>query len=143
VTDIPVVETYRGVGIHDRQPRRRIDEVVRPAIDQALALKTPRDLHDYMVDGSRPPEARAVAAAKLLALFEKAAADRHGAPDIGTRRDLPYVATILGCLTSQACRGRETYSAFFDPRPMPGAPAAARREPPWDWYDANPGVMPP
>ena len=52
---MPVLETYRGVGIHDFQPTERIDTVVKPAIDQVLALDGINELLAIAGDTYRPP----------------------------------------------------------------------------------------
>jgi hypothetical protein len=140
---IPYVELYKNVPIFDRQPRSRIERIVKPAIDVALSLERPMELHELMIDADGVPEARAVAAARLLALFQKAAAERRAAPDIGPLRDMPYVECFVEILTAQHCRNHDNYNAWLDPRPSPEHPGAGRREPAWEWYDQNPGVIPP
>src|SRR5690349_17629393 len=59
---IPIVETYRGVGIHANQPRERIEKVLRPAIDYVHELGDLDDLAAYARDAANPPEARLFAA---------------------------------------------------------------------------------
>jgi hypothetical protein len=52
---IPIVDKYRGVGIHDQQPQERIERVVKPEIDHVLddlsdisAILPTRRKHDYL-----------------------------------------------------------------------------------------------
>ena len=55
---MPIVETYRGVGIHDFQDSERIETIVKPAIDYVFKLSDTDALFDYACDRYNPPEAR-------------------------------------------------------------------------------------
>ena len=54
---IPLVETYRGVGIEDQQPPERI-ELVKREIDRVHRMSAIVELADYAGDAVHPPEAR-------------------------------------------------------------------------------------
>jgi hypothetical protein len=79
---IPIVEKYRGVGVHDFQDRDRIEDVVKPAIDAIHAMNNAADLYQYACDFRHPPEARLFAAAKVRAIFETRAAAHENRGDI-------------------------------------------------------------
>jgi len=68
--NIPIIETYRGVGIHDFQDHDHIREVVMPAIDHVFALSDARALFKYAGNYIAPPEARLFAGAKIRAMNE-------------------------------------------------------------------------
>jgi hypothetical protein len=122
---IPIVETYRGVGIHDAQPRRRIEEVVKPAIDVVLALEDVHALARIAEDVSRPPEARLLAAAKVEAAFSLAAEARWTRPLI----DLARVKACVAGLGSQNWRDPWFYTSLLDSSPA-GPELRVRRETP-------------
>lgn len=91
---IPIFETYRGVPIHDQQPHERIENVVRPEIDQVIGLTDVGQLFEFAKDISKAPEARLFAAAKIEALWEIAAEQRRVRPaDITLER---VKATVAG-----------------------------------------------
>lgn len=79
---IPVVETYRGVGIHDFQPRDRIQTVVKPAIDLVIGMTDPVALVGYAGNTAFPPEARLFAEARAEACWQLAAEGRAIRPTI-------------------------------------------------------------
>ena len=83
--DIPIVEKYRGVGIHDCQTRERIDTVVRPAIAAVFEISAPDMLFVYLQSAGNPPEARLFALAKLTALGEAQRAGHHRAASTSPR----------------------------------------------------------
>ena len=99
---IPCLEQYRGVGIHDHQPRRRIDRVVKPAIDRVFAMSDPDELFDFARDIGNPPEARTFAAAKCRAAWQIATDNRQARP---TSR-LDDIAAAVAGLNSQRRRIR-------------------------------------
>lgn len=74
--EILSTEAHRDVGLHDCQPRDRIEQVVKPAIDAVFAMTDVDDLARYCGDITRPPEARLFAAAKCQAALQVAAAER-------------------------------------------------------------------
>ena len=122
---IPIVETYRGVGIHDAQPVERIERVVKPAIDAVLKMGDVDELIAFAGDISNAPEARILAGAKLEAMFELAIAERRERPDI----DLLYVRALTAGVDSVRWRDRKFYCCLADVSP-PRPPRAARREVP-------------
>ena len=58
--DIPIVEKYRGVGVHDFQTRERIDTVVRPAIAAVFGISAPELLFAYLQAAGKPARGAAV-----------------------------------------------------------------------------------
>jgi hypothetical protein len=76
---MPIVAHYKGVGIHDFQPDERIRTVVIPAIDHVLGLEDVEGLYAYLVDIRNPPEARGLAARKLIEPAEEMQANRRKA----------------------------------------------------------------
>ena len=80
MTAMPIVETHRGVAIHDFQSRERIEHVVKPAIDAVFAVSSPAELFGYAGDKNNPPEARLLAAARYRALHEARATSHDARP---------------------------------------------------------------
>ena len=117
---IPIVETYRGVGIHDCQPMARIVSVVRPAIDRVLALSKLNDLFEFARDVTKPPEARLLAAAKCEATFEIATEDRRARPNLDLAR---LKACVVG-LDIVSCRDQLRFCSIYDTPAAPGARGA-------------------
>jgi len=74
--EMPIVETYRGVGIHAFQSQERIDSVVKPEIDQVFTIDEPENLWQYVLSAMNAPEARIWAGAKLTAMIEQRAHKR-------------------------------------------------------------------
>jgi hypothetical protein len=79
--DIPVVERYRGCGLHDCQSTERL-LVVRTAIDHVYTLEQVLDLVDYAGNVRNPPESRLLAVARCRALWELAQEAREPRPII-------------------------------------------------------------
>ena len=123
---IPIVDTYRGVGIHDCQPQSRIDGVVKPAIDRAMKLSSSKSLMDFAKDITEPPEARALAAAKLVARYQIAVDERKERPDF----DIDMATYYATWLNRKKARSRTHYgNTFHTPNP-PGQPGPVKREVP-------------
>jgi hypothetical protein len=80
-SDIPIVETYRGVGIHDCQSANRVEDVKR-AIDVVHEMFDIAGLVEFAADVSNPPEARLLAAAKAKSAWDLAADSREVRPEI-------------------------------------------------------------
>ncbi|WP_338722373.1 hypothetical protein [Devosia sp. XK-2] len=118
---IPIVETYRGVGIHDQQPRERIDGVVKPAIDRVLGIGDVKRLADYAADTGNPPEARLLASARVEAMWELAAENRELRPGI----DLAVVKASVAGLQSVRWRSSQYYGSLLD---KPDGPGLRRQE---------------
>jgi hypothetical protein len=112
---IPIVEIYRGVGLHDEQTPERLD-VVRHEIDLVYAEHDFGRLLEIANDACRPPEARLFAAAKLQASHEIAVQDREKRPLI----DLDRVQASIAGLDSLKWRHPVYFASLLDPGPAPG-----------------------
>ncbi|GAB5429687.1 MAG: hypothetical protein Devi2KO_31460 [Devosia indica] len=121
---IPIVETYRGVGIHDQQPRERIDGVVKPAIDGVLAIGDVKRLAEYAANTGNPPEARLLASARVEAMWELAAESRELRPDI----NLSVVRGSVAGLQSLRWRSPRYYGSLLDKPDGPGQRRQVMRE---------------
>ena len=108
---IRIVETYKNVGIHDLQPRARIEAVVEPEIDIVAEMVDPLELFAFALDCGRSPEARIAAAARCEAAAGIATARRERGPavDIDKLR-----AAVAGC-DSQGWRSPLFYGSDLDP----------------------------
>ena len=116
---IPVVETYRGVGIEDQQPPERI-ELVKREIDRVHRMSGIVELADYAGDAVHPPEARMLAGARAEALWELAGEERR-------QRELLRAATAgLGC---QRWRDHDRYASLLD------GPGGIERDVPLDDFE--------
>jgi hypothetical protein len=113
---IATIEIYRGVGIHDCQPRDRIEAVVRPMVDVVLAMSDVADLVRFAGDIAQPPEARLLAAAKCEAAQQIAAAGRVERPNV----DLTLVRAMVAGLSSRRWRSPRGYGSALDTPPAPG-----------------------
>ncbi len=113
---IPIVETYRGIGIHDFQPASRIEHVVKPEIDRVYLMTDARELFDYAGDDCKPPEARVFAGQKCQALWEIAAENREVRPAIDISR---LKARFVG-LTNLRTISARYYGTYWSPGPAPG-----------------------
>ena len=107
---IPIVATHRGVGIHAGQPRARIDGVVKPAIDQVLAMTDAAELARYAADAGNPPEARLFAAARCEAAWQLAAEGRASRPAV----DLLQVRASVAGLSSAGWASTTHYASLLD-----------------------------
>jgi hypothetical protein len=124
--EIPTIETYRGVGIHDRQSRHRIDRVVKPEIDHVIDASSTAILAAWARDITKSPESRLLAAAKIIATFEIATAERRVRPEI----DLEVIAASVAGLNSQRWRDHVSFCSALDVPAAPGQPGPARRDQP-------------
>lgn len=127
--NIPIVEVFRGVGVHDCQPTERIEGVVKPAIDHVHALDTLAELRAYAGDVTRPPEARLFAAAKCEAVFQIAVGERRERPNV----NLEQVRASVAGLNSQYWRDTSRYCSLLDSRSIDQA--VRREHPPNDNED--------
>jgi hypothetical protein len=107
--DIESVELYRGVGIHDCQPRERIETVVKPALDDVFAMSGSDELLAYCGDYTKPPEGRLLAGAKLEAALSMATASREG-----RRVDPDLVKARIAGLGSRRWRDPSAYGSLLD-----------------------------
>ena len=117
MSDIQTVEVYRGVGIHDCQPKERIENVVKPEIDKVFALEDETKLFAYIREFRNPPEARLLAGAKLEALFFLAIDERRERPTFNPDEVKAWTAG----LTSRAWRNSTHYGTLLHPC---GSPAS-------------------
>jgi len=120
---IPVVETYRGIGIHDCQPSERIEAIVKPEIDRVLdELHDAELLYDFARSVWHCPEARWLARIKLIAMVELAAEGREKRPNSVF---VEKIKAATGGLNKARLRNRYYYCGGYDVwgpgarRPMP------------------------
>jgi hypothetical protein len=132
---IPLVEFHRGCGIHDQQPRHRIDGVVKPAIDHVLDdLTDAGALMSYAGNAYNPPEARILAGNKVLAMLDVSAETRWKRPAGVTRAQ---VHATIACLDSQRWRSPRHYGSLVDLALPPGSPPLPERETPLEDDDVT------
>jgi hypothetical protein len=122
---IPIVATHRGVGIHEGQPRARIDGVVRPAIDLVFTMADAAELARYAADAGNPPEARLFAAARCEAAWQLAAEGRASRPAV----DLLQVRASVAGLNSAGWMSQTHFCSLLDiaDGAVPREPIARRR----------------
>lgn len=126
---IPIVEVYRGVGIHDQQPQDRINHVVKPEIDEVITnCDNLPWLFVYCGDVTKAPEARLLAAALCKSIFQLSVSERRERPSI----DITLVEARVAGLESETWRCPWTYGTLMAPGRVPGQPGAVRREVPLD-----------
>lgn len=121
---IPVVATYRGVGLHDLQSPDRLD-LVRRAIDNVFDQRDIDRLFEIAGDAHWPPEARLLAAAKLEAVYQIAVDERTARPPI----DLTLVQATVAGLDSVKWRHPQFFASLFDAGPPPGVKWPEREQP--------------
>jgi hypothetical protein len=121
---IPVVEIYRGIGLHDQQSPERLIEV-RRTIDAVYDQHDLNQLLEIAGDPTWPPEARLFAAAKLEATHQIAADERKVRPLI----DLELVQACVAGLGSKNWRHPTYYASVLDPGPAPGKVWVKRERP--------------
>lgn len=109
---MPIIETYRGVGIHDFQNAERIETVVKPAIDTVFVMSDAKALFVYASDQRNPPEARLFAGDKI-----------HAGHDINSGRhasrngvDLELVDACTAGLNSLGWADHQGYGSMIDVR---------------------------
>lgn len=109
--EIPAAELYRGVPIHDGQPRDRIERAVKPEIDRVIAMGDLVELVDYAADVSHSPEARLLAGAKAEAILAGYGEDRQKRP---RGFSIEYVQAITAGLNSVTWRSPTHYGTLLD-----------------------------
>lgn len=128
---IPIIETYRGVGIQDYQPPERI-ALVKSEIDTVMKFIPAKgeiqhdDLLLWVKDRSKSPESRLLAKAALKAsIHESGEKAKRVPPHIKALSEewLNAVTAGLGLLGGQS---RTTYGGKLDPRPPAWAPQCER-----------------
>jgi hypothetical protein len=123
---IPIIDTYRGVGIHDSQPPERIERVVKREIDHVLDhVSDIGALFEFARDHTHAPEARLLAAAKIEAEFALAVEERRSRP---TEVTIERTRAVVAGLNSKTWRSR-THYAGLDVTP-PGKVGPVPREVP-------------
>jgi hypothetical protein len=121
---IPIVETYRGIGIHDCQTAERISSIVKPEIDEVLdKINDLKQLFRLAGDTTKSPEARLLAAAKCEAAWQLAVEDRKERPYI----DITVLRASVCALDSQYWRSTTSYCSALDVPVPPGQPGPAPR----------------
>jgi hypothetical protein len=124
---IPIIGTYRGVGIHDQQPQTRVNCVVKPEIDHVLDdLSDISDLYNFAANAANSPEARLLAAAKIMAEFDLAVEERRARP-LGITME--KVRAAVAGVDSQEWRSNFHYGSALDHGPPPGVKWPARDVP--------------
>jgi hypothetical protein len=121
MTQIPIIATHRGVGIHDHQSPARI-KLVKVAIDRVARMSDILELADFAADRREPPEARLFAASKVECEYELAAEERRNRPII----DLDRVRATVAGLDSVEWRDPDRYASLLD------GPGGVEREVPLD-----------
>lgn len=121
---IPIVEAYRGVGIHDFQPAQRIEEVVKPEIDRVYGMSTAQALVAYVTDPTNPPEARLFAKARCVALWQLAAESREVRPSLS----LSMLDAYTAGLDSQRWLDPNFYGTLLEHPGVPGSRTRLQRE---------------
>lgn len=114
---IPIVERYRGIGLHDHQDPERL-AVVRAEIDRVYEIAADeRQLWAWVEWRPNSPESRLFAKALLLARVEAAKEKRRTLPDI----DVGRLNTLTGGLDTVSGRSKTFFDAKFAPRAGPGS----------------------
>jgi hypothetical protein len=120
MTQIPVIATHRGIGIHDHQSPARI-RVVKAAIDRVARMSDILELADFAADPQQPPEARMFAANKVAVEYEVAAEERRNRPIV----DLDLVRATVAGLDSLEWRSPVVYGTDLEDGGVPrGEPLA-------------------
>jgi hypothetical protein len=107
--DIPVVERYRGCGLHDQQSNERLG-VVRAAIDHVYTLEAVPDLVEHASNVKNPPESRLLAVTRCRALWELAQEAREPRPLV----DMAYVEALVAGCGSQRWRSPTHFCSDVD-----------------------------
>ena len=107
--DIPVVERYRGCGLHNCQSIGRL-RVVRAAIDHVYTLEQVLDLVEHAGNVRNPPESRLLALARCRALWELAQEAREPRPII----DMAHVEALVAGCGSRTWRSPTHFCSLLD-----------------------------
>jgi hypothetical protein len=102
--EIPVVERYRGCGLHDFQSPERL-RIVRAAIDHVYTLDQVLDLVEHAGNVRNPPESRLLAVVRCRALWELAQEAREPRPII----NMADVEALVAGLGSRRWRSPVVY----------------------------------
>jgi hypothetical protein len=107
---IPIVEIYRGVGLHDSQTPERLI-VVRSEIDQVINLHDLRELVAWAEFDGHSPESRLLAGAKAETILAEFGGARQKRPRGITPE---FVAALTAGLESQGWRSPSHYGTLVD-----------------------------
>lgn len=108
---IPIVETYKGIGLEADQSPRRL-KVVRREIDLVLGMTDLDELAAFAGSAWNAPEARQLACAMAETAFEISVEERRLRPSIDMEKLRASVAG-LGC---KRWRDPDHYGTLLDPR---------------------------
>ena len=114
MTQIPVIGSHRGIGIHDCQSPARV-RVVKAAIDRVARMSDIVELIDFAADPKQPPEARMFAANKVEVEYELAAEERRNRPIV----DLEKVRATVAGLDSLEWRSPVVYGTDLEDGGVP------------------------
>jgi hypothetical protein len=106
---IPVVERYRGCGLHDAQSPERL-RVVRAAIDHVYRLDQVLDLVEHAGNVRNPPEGRLLAVIRCRALWELSQEAREPRPTIS----MAHVEALAAGCGSRAWRSPTHFCSLLD-----------------------------
>jgi hypothetical protein len=109
---IPALTIYRGCRIHDEQSPERIAAVVLPEIDQVFGIPNAHRLFEICGDVAWSPEARLLAASRLMGVFELAVEGRMPRP-VGVSIEL--IKARAAGLDSVTWRDPHRYCSVLDP----------------------------
>ena len=123
---IPIVEDYRGVGLHDQQDSERL-AVVRADIDAVFAIgQSLPDLLRWVQTRSKSPESRLLAKALIETHVEMATDQRRARPNV----DMAWLNAVVMGLGSVKWRSKSHFCTIVMPRPgPPGLPENPVRRP--------------
>jgi hypothetical protein len=107
--DIPVIERYRGCGLHDCQSTERL-RVVRAAIDHVYTLDQMLDLVEHAGNVRNPPESRLLAVTRCRALWELAQEAREPRPII----NVAHVEALAAGCGSRVWRSPTHFCSLLD-----------------------------
>jgi hypothetical protein len=108
--EFPTAEIYRDVKIFAFQSQNRIENVVRPAIDEVYSTHSALELKRYVENRKNPPEARLFAYARICAIYELSAEQRIARPPI----DLTSLKFFVIGLDNLASANPEYFSSIWD-----------------------------
>jgi hypothetical protein len=106
---IPIVEVYRGVGLHDQQSPARL-AVVRAEIDRVIELSDLVALVEWAKDIGHAPESRLLAGAKAVAIISSFGNARQKRPGITAE----YVQAVVAGLNSEGWRSPDYFGTLVD-----------------------------
>jgi hypothetical protein len=121
---IPVVETYRGVGIHVFQPPERI-ALVKREIDHVYTINDIEELWKYADSNRNSPESRLFAIELVNAMWAAAEEKQTKRPDV----DIVKVRACVIGLDTLRLMSSEYYTSSWHPW-GPDGPWPVKRETP-------------